>query len=141
MGVDLGRGVNASKQGQVGGHPGLIVGLVALWVFGVQLATAEKPFVARELLADGNFIIPQVGIIQSLNISVACAVTIYEAFRQAKVDFVLNAGAVARSNTLDFTGVERAAIQTLADDVVGALIGVGDPARQLPWVHAGVAHE
>jgi len=33
-------------------------------------------------LADGNFIIPQVGIIQSLNISVACAVTIYEAFRQ-----------------------------------------------------------
>ncbi|MBX2932328.1 MAG: RNA methyltransferase [Chitinophagaceae bacterium] len=34
------------------------------------------------LLADGNFIIPQMGIIQSLNISVACAVSIYEAFRQ-----------------------------------------------------------
>ena len=33
-------------------------------------------------LADGNFIIPQVGIIKSLNISVACAVTLYEAFRQ-----------------------------------------------------------
>ncbi len=33
-------------------------------------------------LADGNFIIPQMGIIQSLNISVACAVTLYEAFRQ-----------------------------------------------------------
>lgn len=33
-------------------------------------------------LADGNFIIPQVGIIQSLNISVACAVSVYEAFRQ-----------------------------------------------------------
>lgn len=33
-------------------------------------------------LADGNFIIPQVGIIQSLNISVACAVTLYEAYRQ-----------------------------------------------------------
>lgn len=33
-------------------------------------------------LADGNFIIPQTGIIQSLNISVACAVTLYEAFRQ-----------------------------------------------------------
>jgi tRNA (guanosine-2'-O-)-methyltransferase len=33
-------------------------------------------------LADGNFIIPQVGIIRSLNISVACAVTIYEAYRQ-----------------------------------------------------------
>jgi len=34
------------------------------------------------LLADGNFIIPQVGMIQSLNISVACAVSLYEAFRQ-----------------------------------------------------------
>jgi tRNA (guanosine-2'-O-)-methyltransferase len=33
-------------------------------------------------LADGNFIIPQVGMIQSLNISVACAVSLYEAYRQ-----------------------------------------------------------
>ena len=33
-------------------------------------------------MADGNFVIPQVGIIRSLNISVACAVTLYEAFRQ-----------------------------------------------------------
>ena len=33
-------------------------------------------------LADGNFIIPQTGIIKSLNISVACAVTLYEALRQ-----------------------------------------------------------
>lgn len=33
-------------------------------------------------MADGNFIIPQVGIIKSLNISVACAVSVYEAFRQ-----------------------------------------------------------
>ena len=36
-------------------------------------------------LADGNFIIPQVGMIRSLNISVACAVTLYEAFRQKSV--------------------------------------------------------
>lgn len=36
-------------------------------------------------LVDGNFIIPQVGIIQSLNISVACAISIYEAFRQKKM--------------------------------------------------------
>lgn len=36
-------------------------------------------------LADGNFIIPQMGIIQSLNISVACAVTIYEAYRQKQM--------------------------------------------------------
>lgn len=34
--------------------------------------------------SDGHFIIPQVGIIKSLNISVACAVTLYEAFRQKK---------------------------------------------------------
>jgi tRNA (guanosine-2'-O-)-methyltransferase len=36
-------------------------------------------------LADGNFIIPQVGIIKSLNISVACAVSVYEAFRQKTI--------------------------------------------------------
>lgn len=33
-------------------------------------------------MADGNFVIPQVGMIRSLNISVACAVTLYEAYRQ-----------------------------------------------------------
>ena len=32
--------------------------------------------------SDGNFIIPQMGLVQSLNISVACAVCLYEAFRQ-----------------------------------------------------------
>lgn len=44
----------------------------------------EHSGVSEELLAltDGNFIIPQVGIIKSLNISVACAVSIYEAYRQ-----------------------------------------------------------
>lgn len=31
---------------------------------------------------DGQFLIPQVGMIESLNISVACAVTLYEAYRQ-----------------------------------------------------------
>jgi tRNA (guanosine-2'-O-)-methyltransferase len=36
-------------------------------------------------MADGNFIIPQAGIIQSLNISVACAVCLYEAYRQKKL--------------------------------------------------------
>ena len=36
-------------------------------------------------MADGNFIIPQAGIIRSLNISVACAVTLYEAYRQKSV--------------------------------------------------------
>jgi DHA2 family multidrug resistance protein len=34
----------------------LIVGIIALWIFGVQLATAAKPFVDRALLADTNFV-------------------------------------------------------------------------------------
>jgi tRNA (guanosine-2'-O-)-methyltransferase len=33
-------------------------------------------------LADVNFLIPMAGMIQSLNVSVACAVTLYEAYRQ-----------------------------------------------------------
>ncbi len=47
----------------------------------------EHSGVSEELigLCDGNFIIPQVGIIKSLNISVACAVTLYEAYRQKKM--------------------------------------------------------
>ncbi len=35
-------------------------------------------------LLDGNFIIPQVGMVQSLNISVAVAISLYEALRQRK---------------------------------------------------------
>ena len=44
----------------------------------------EHEGVSEEIrkLADRNFVIPQVGIIRSLNISVACAVSLYEAFRQ-----------------------------------------------------------
>lgn len=44
----------------------------------------EHAGVTHECLGycDGNFIIPQVGMVQSLNISVACAITLYEAFRQ-----------------------------------------------------------
>ncbi len=34
----------------------LIVGIISLWIFGVQLATAKKPFVDRALLADTNFV-------------------------------------------------------------------------------------
>jgi tRNA (guanosine-2'-O-)-methyltransferase len=35
-------------------------------------------------MADGNFMIPQTGFVQSLNVSVAAAVTLYEAFRQRR---------------------------------------------------------
>jgi tRNA (guanosine-2'-O-)-methyltransferase len=47
----------------------------------------EHDGVSEEIrnMADGNFIIPQVGIIKSLNISVACAVSLYEVFRQKKL--------------------------------------------------------
>jgi tRNA (guanosine-2'-O-)-methyltransferase len=48
-------------------------------VFGNEHAGVSEQIRA---LSDGNFIIPQVGIIKSLNISVACAVSLYEAFRQ-----------------------------------------------------------
>lgn len=37
---------------------------------------------AMNRAADGNFVIPQMGMIPSLNISVACAVTLFEAYRQ-----------------------------------------------------------
>jgi tRNA (guanosine-2'-O-)-methyltransferase len=50
-------------------------------VFGNEHGGLSEETIA---LSDGNFIIPQVGIIKSLNISVACAVTIYEAYRQKK---------------------------------------------------------
>ena len=48
------------------------------------------------VLADSNFVIPQAGIIRSLNISVACAVTLYEAYRQKN-----NAGHYNRNNMDD----------------------------------------
>lgn len=48
-------------------------------VFGNEHSGVSDEIIA---LADGNFLIPQVGIIRSLNISVACAVTLYEAYRQ-----------------------------------------------------------
>jgi len=48
-------------------------------VFGNEHSGVSDEIISK---VDGNFIIPQVGIIKSLNISVACAVTLYEAFRQ-----------------------------------------------------------
>ena len=47
----------------------------------------EDDGVSPEALAlcDGNFTIPQVGFAESLNISVACAVTLFEARRQREV--------------------------------------------------------
>lgn len=49
------------------------------FVFGNEHSGISQEALAK---ADGNFLIPQMGIVQSLNISVACAVSLYEAFRQ-----------------------------------------------------------
>jgi len=51
-------------------------------IFGNEHSGVSEDIIS---MADGNFIIPQVGIIKSLNISVACAVTLYEAYRQKKI--------------------------------------------------------
>ena len=54
---------------------------IALMFGNEQKGISEK---AKTFL-DGNFIIPQYGMVQSLNISVACAVSLFEASRQRKV--------------------------------------------------------
>ncbi|MCX6140612.1 MAG: RNA methyltransferase [Candidatus Kapabacteria bacterium] len=48
--------------------------------------------------ADGNFLVPQVGMIQSLNISVACAVTLYEAMRQRNASGMYDAPQIAEAD-------------------------------------------
>jgi tRNA (guanosine-2'-O-)-methyltransferase len=55
-----------------------LTGRIAL-VFGNEHSGVSEEI---RVFSDGNFAIPQVGIIRSLNISVACAVTLYEAYRQ-----------------------------------------------------------
>lgn len=51
-------------------------------MFGNEHAGLTQEALAQ---ADGNILIPQVGMAQSLNISVACAVTLYETLRQREV--------------------------------------------------------
>ncbi|MCP3928990.1 MAG: RNA methyltransferase [Bacteroidetes bacterium] len=48
-------------------------------LFGNEHAGISKE---SQKFADGNFTIPMSGMVESLNISVACAVTLYEAYRQ-----------------------------------------------------------
>ena len=51
-------------------------------IFGNEHSGVSEELITR---CDGNFIIPQVGVIKSLNISVACAVSLYEAYRQKSI--------------------------------------------------------
>ena len=57
------------------------------------------------------------------------------------MDLVLDRRAIARAHALDHAGEHRRAIQAAADDLVGALVGMRDPARQLPRVHVAPAEE
>ena len=50
-------------------------------VFGNEQRGASEEAVAK---ADGTIFIPMMGMVESLNISVACAVTLYEAMRQRR---------------------------------------------------------
>jgi tRNA (guanosine-2'-O-)-methyltransferase len=51
-------------------------------VFGNEMRGCSEAAVD---LADGTLFIPMMGMVQSLNISVACAVTLYEALRQRRI--------------------------------------------------------
>lgn len=48
-------------------------------------------------LADGNIIIPQVGMIESLNVSVACALSVYEAYRQRTAKGMYNSAEMSQA--------------------------------------------
>jgi tRNA (guanosine-2'-O-)-methyltransferase len=52
------------------------------FVFGNEQRGVSEEAVAA---ADGNVVIPMMGMVRSLNISVACAVALYEALRQRRV--------------------------------------------------------
>ena len=57
------------------------------------------------------------------------------------MDLVLDRRAVARTHSLDDARVERASIEAGTDDVVSARLCVGDPARHLAGMLAGIAEE
>jgi tRNA (guanosine-2'-O-)-methyltransferase len=57
------------------------------------------------LKADGNMLIPQVGMIQSLNISVACAVTLYEAFRQRSLKGMFDSIQMGETMLIDYLNI------------------------------------
>ena len=56
-------------------------------------------------------------------------------------DLVLDRRTVARTDALDDAGEQRRAIEAAANDLVRALVGVRDPAGDLPRMHRAVADE
>jgi tRNA (guanosine-2'-O-)-methyltransferase len=79
----------------------------------------EHSGVSEEIraLADANFVIPQVGMIRSLNISVACAVTLYEAYRQKS-----NAGHYNQKSMNDVRYNELLKEWGFREDVLGLIV-------------------
>ena len=56
------------------------------------------------------------------------------------VDFVFDARAVTWADTFNLAHKHGTAVKARADDVVGAFIGMGDPARHLLGVHVCATH-
>src|SRR5579864_8770305 len=56
-------------------------------------------------------------------------------------DLVLNRLTIPWADSLDDAGEERRAVQAAANDFVGTLVGVRNPARQLPRMHRAIAEE
>ena len=57
------------------------------------------------------------------------------------VDLVFHAGAIARAHAFDLAHEHGAAVKSAADDVVGAGVGVRNPAGHLLRVHFHFAHK
>src|SRR5579859_4248201 len=57
------------------------------------------------------------------------------------VNLVLDGGTVSRPDALNHAGEHGRTIERAADDLVGALVGVRDPARQLLRMHLASAKE
>jgi tRNA (guanosine-2'-O-)-methyltransferase len=71
-------------------------------VFGNEHAGVSEEAILK---ADGNMLIPQVGMIQSLNISVACAVTLYEAFRQRSLKGMFDSIQMEETMLIDYLNI------------------------------------
>jgi len=73
-------------------HPGKSIHEANLTGPAALLFGNEKDGLSKEIMqyADETLTIPMVGMVSSLNISVACAVTLYEAFRQRNAKGMYN---------------------------------------------------
>lgn len=78
-----------------------LTGSTAL-VFGNEATGVSEEALA---LSDGSFLVPMVGMVQSLNVSVACAVSLYEAFRQKTLAGHYDTPALSNARTEELLSV------------------------------------